>query len=101
MQLWLIPMLVVLALSACRSSTLSERECHKIEERTFSYMMRTIPSVREAVKSGTWPRDKPDRTVLMCTTGSLYTRKDYECIVAATSDEQLSACLVAAHEKLP
>jgi len=82
----------LIAVSGCTSDRLSEQECRAIRDREVAHMASLAPS-------SPLPPGADDRAIAQCVAGELYSRKDFECIAAASTDLAMSRCMAQAHEK--
>ena len=100
MRLWLLSLFVATILPGCGSSALTENECRTIQDKELVYLSANFVEAGKSIDKA-WAKAKIDRGVARCLSGSIYTRKDYECMISARTNEQMSRCLATAHERLP
>ena len=88
--------LILVATSSCKERGLSVEECNTIRKNELRFMDALLG------KNSSDPRlanDAPDKAVAQCISGELYSRKDYECVISATTSAAMSLCMAQAHEK--
>jgi len=100
MRSWLLILLVATILPGCGSSALTETECRTIQDKELAYLSANFAQAGKSLDKS-WAKDKIDRGIAKCLSGSIYTRKDYECMISARTNEQMSLCLATAHERAP
>lgn len=86
-------LVALFAVQGCKAEKLTDRECREIREREIAFrnlLLKSEPVGREAVS-----KDFLEE----CTSGELYSRRDYECIINAESGSAMGLCMAQVHEE--
>lgn len=89
-------LVALVTIPGCKAERLSTQECQTIREHEFAYMNALL---KPSTVDPRWANDASDKALAKCISGELYSRKDYECIVSATTSLAMSRCMAEAHEK--
>ena len=89
-------LIILVTIPGCKEGALSVEECKTIREHELKLMNSLLNPSSIDPKSA---NDASDKTIAKCMSGEMYSRKDYECIVSATTSTAMSHCMAQAHEK--